>query len=95
MRYLNCISRYLETSDGFIEESHLGPDVLQLPILVPKMNAAKTGSQESVRTPLYNSYIEKVESYKECVTVEPFEGLFTGFCGGVETLGMPHHATSR
>jgi len=48
----------------------------------------------SIRTPLYNSYIEKVESYKECVTVEPFEGLFTGFCGGVETLSIPHHATS-
>lgn len=47
--------------------------------------------KRSVRSPLYNAYIEKYECYQECVITEPFTGLFTGFSGGMETMRFPSH----
>jgi|TARA_B100001093_G_C26764793_1_gene987375 hypothetical protein len=47
--------------------------------------------KKSVRTPLYNRYIESYECYKECGITEPFTGLFTGFSGGIETMRFPMH----
>ena len=48
-------------------------------------------SKSSLRTPLYNSFLSKYECYRECVVVEPFTGLFTGFSGGMETMRFPSH----
>ena len=50
--------------------------------------------KRSIRTPLYNEYIRSYECYKECMIAEPFTAVFTGFCGGIETMRFPMHMRS-
>ena len=55
IRYLNCIPRAQETSDGFVEESVSGPDVLKLPILEEKITNEdlKTSRLYNLQRPSY------------------------------------------